>query len=1540
MGGFTILWNYSKFSAVDPGEAYVCAFDPATGSKSDANGWVKFAGTRRTITKQMMNPNTILPYNIPIYIVCRLSSATATTGTNYMVWYNSGWKYSAASPSAVGGAWTWTDGTDIILGKFVEPGSELDLTECEIYNPPLTAKHVSSDTVTARSANALATTANNTANAAAPKTSAVAEEQYIYIQAVSGTNSVSGTTTWVSATGESTTSDTAGLTPTWTTKRPTYRSKYPVIFVAKQKKTVSGTVTCSTPIKDDTLTIIDGGHITTGTIDASKATITNINASNITTGTLSADRIAAGAITTNKLAVTDSTNYCQLNRYTAEGFGFEVIEDSDNPNAPWFKQLTLTRIAFVSDWFDCRGGESFRVGMVVSSTVMGKASSSATATTYMQIKICINSQTADDTDNWKTFTIVTGDSDGTETHNTGVITIPANAVRFRTYVLINGVSSFSGILKVRRPTVFKMAGGDLLVDGSITSTKLATGLNNTINGKANSSSAVAEEQYIYIQAVSGTNSVSGTTTWVSATGESTTSDTAGLTPAWTTKRPTYRSKYPVIFVAKQKKTVSGTVTCSTPIKDDTTTIIDGGHITTGTIDASKATITNINASNITTGTVAAARIDAAHLTIGQSQVTNLTTDLASKANKTLPDTRNDNQPPSWYFTNYPRQRITEFKYANKIGIGSSSVYCSLETVVPWSDSSGGYPVQYATVSGVRYYRTGTAASTWSAWTQEETTSGAQTKANEAASTAESNAKNDTTNKLKSYSTTTQMNSAIGTAKSEAISAAAQDASAKVSAVQEDLESVEEIANAANSKSVSFRGVNSVAADTAAKTVACAGFALTQGYSVTVYNSTANTVAGKLTLNVNSTGAKDIYVGGAVTSDTNRLLWAAGAVITFVYDGTRFRVADNPSAWYGSTCTIAEGTAAKTTSINEIVIFKGATVTVPMNYSNSATAATLNVSSLGASSIYYGSGTTIPTKSNGYAWPAGAAVIFTYDGKFWRTGNQTFIDGGNILTGTIAADRIKANVISAVNNGTGTIDADKINASSLTIGYSQLTGTPSIPSKVTDLSDSSNYLTSSSASSTYATKTSLTDESNARKATYGTCSTNSGTQVKAVTCSNFALYTGAVVSVKFNSANTHATPQLNVNSTGAHDVKNHTGGTLTLAEYKWVSGSVVTFVYDGTYWRMQDNGTLGKASDAAKTASDYITAVDSNGIKVHAASNPTSNYTLINASGLDVYISGSSYARFGSTARIGLGSGWHANFTISGMEVLNSSTSYASFGTTARIGTPSGQRITMDSNGIKLYNASNKAIFTANDSNIRLGDTSTGYFEVDTNADKLIFKTGKSDFADFVYQFEPMIESGDGIEVMVGTRFLAGTGLSGSTNLSHGQVIFGSYNKKVSGALFIIGNGSSPSNRSNAIAVSETGVLTLGKPLTKGNGGTGVTGTTSVDLTSSGFTYSGLSNAFMDTFKIYTNGVVQSIYLAAGHLDTTLSSGSSVTLGTLASGYRPTTNYIYVYAGSSSTTFAGRLLVRIGSNGQIVLYNASGSSLSANANINFSATWAI
>lgn len=82
--------------------------------------------------------------------------------------------------------------------------------------------------------------------------------------------------------------------------------------------------------------------------------------------------------------------------------------------------------------------------------------------------------------------------------------------------------------------------------------------------------------------------------------------------------------------------------------------------------------------------------------------------------KTLPDTRNTNQNPQWYMKNYPRQIITEFKGCTTIGL-SGETYCSLQTFVPWGNSSGGYPKQTAKVGDKEYWRVGISGTAWSAW---------------------------------------------------------------------------------------------------------------------------------------------------------------------------------------------------------------------------------------------------------------------------------------------------------------------------------------------------------------------------------------------------------------------------------------------------------------------------------------------------------------------------------------------------------------------------------------------------------------------------------------------------------------------------------------------------------------------------------------------------------------------------------------------------------------------------------------------------------
>ena len=198
------------------------------------------------------------------------------------------------------------------------------------------------------------------------------------------------------------------------------------------------------------------------------------------------------------------------------------------------------------------------------------------------------------------------------------------------------------------------------------------------------------------------------------------------------------------------------------------------------------------------------------------------------------------------------------------------------------------------------------------------------------------------------------------------------------------------------------GTSSTTASTAAKAVTCSNFALETGAIVAVLFTTANTAATP-TLNVNSTGAKTIYVGsGTVNSTTNTLKWSANTLLYFVYDGTYFRYLGSQSAasvvppegagtWYGTSSTAAT-TAAKTSTIANFKLRPGAIVNITFSTANTKadTALTLNINSTGAKTIYVNNAATSST--NVLTWSANETLTFVYSGSYWFFLGRSGISG--------------------------------------------------------------------------------------------------------------------------------------------------------------------------------------------------------------------------------------------------------------------------------------------------------------------------------------------------------------------------------------------------------------------------------------------------------------------------------------------------------------------------------------------------------------------
>jgi len=219
--------------------------------------------------------------------------------------------YLSTSPTqATGGTWSdevpkiWTS------GKYVWTRVATQLTKADgiadtniIYSTAVYDWNVTQALSTASSASSAANTAQNTAN------SAIFREQIIYRSRTNAT-SLNVNTTWVT--------NVTGNQNVWTTTRPVYDSSYPVLFVAVQRQTMAQwnngqgtTCSCTAPVVDQTTTVIDGGHIITGSIDAGKinAQDLKVSAANIT-GTLTIGQLPSDVAVESDIPgkVSDLTN--------------------------------------------------------------------------------------------------------------------------------------------------------------------------------------------------------------------------------------------------------------------------------------------------------------------------------------------------------------------------------------------------------------------------------------------------------------------------------------------------------------------------------------------------------------------------------------------------------------------------------------------------------------------------------------------------------------------------------------------------------------------------------------------------------------------------------------------------------------------------------------------------------------------------------------------------------------------------------------------------------------------------------------------------------------------------------------------------------------------------------------------------------------------------------------------------------------------------------------------------------------------------------
>ncbi len=167
------------------------------------------------------------------------------------------------------------------------------------------------------------------------------------------------------------------------------------------------------------------------------------------------------------------------------------------------------------------------------------------------------------------------------------------------------------------------------------------------------------------------------------------------------------------------------------------------------------------------------------------------------------------------------------------------------------------------------------------------------------------------------------------------------------------------------------------------------FKLRKGVTVCIKfknsNSYSATSENKVTLNVNGTGAYNIYFNNGNPTGTNRTAFGyANRFVTYVFDGGSWAWQSHGSddnttytpqslgSGYG-TCSTPTSTSEKAVSLSGYNLVNGGYVSVRFTNTVSANA-TMNINSRGAKAIYYNN-----TAIGNNMIPAGCTALFIYDG---------------------------------------------------------------------------------------------------------------------------------------------------------------------------------------------------------------------------------------------------------------------------------------------------------------------------------------------------------------------------------------------------------------------------------------------------------------------------------------------------------------------------------------------------------------------------------
>ena len=287
-------------------------------------------------------------------------------------------------------------------------------------------------------------------------------------------------------------------------------------------------------------------------------------------------------------------------------------------------------------------------------------------------------------------------------------------------------------------------------------------------------------------------------------------------------------------------------------------------------------------------------------------------------------------------------------------------------------------------------------------------------------------------------------------------------------------------------------------------------------------------------------------------------------VTQNIDGINFNGEDHVRHY--CVCSTESSNAIKSVTINNFSLIEGATVTVKFLNKNTANALALNVNNTGVKLIKYHGEDVDPTYI-----AENSIYTLVYDGEFFQI-------VGDLDTNTSLVTGIKGSAESEYRKG-------NINISAENIGLGNVDNTR----------DDIKHVLSAKQLEEEVTIDGVSFNGSKNITHYGICSTSANEPVKSVSCEDFKLVKGSIITITFNQDNNANNILINVNNTG---LKNAYYRNLPLDAEVIKKDRTYSFVYDGENYQLIGDldanlitGVKGIAETTYRTGNISISASD-------------------------------------------------------------------------------------------------------------------------------------------------------------------------------------------------------------------------------------------------------------------------------------------------------------------------------------------------------------